>query len=99
MRRQNKGSCPIHGDKYMAKEGAAYYCAAPTPGEMSSKCFYHPRASHPKEAKRIIKKRAEEKKGTPNFWKVMEDEWKRKKENRKKAIAAYNKKKLTLASE
>ncbi len=46
----SKCSCPIHGKKYMFREGrngnverkGALYCHFPTPNEDFSMCFYHP---------------------------------------------------------
>lgn len=35
--------CPRHGSEFMITDGGAVYCIAPTPGEISSKCFFHPR--------------------------------------------------------
>lgn len=75
-------NCPKHGTKYIIKDGASYYCGAPTPGEMFSRCFYHPNVSHPKETKMIMKRRQAEDKSKPNLWKIMEEEWKRHKKNR-----------------
>ena len=37
-------SCPRHGTKHIHYEKGVCYCAVPTPGELSSKCFYHPTA-------------------------------------------------------
>jgi hypothetical protein len=41
----NKATCPIHGTKFMIREGTAkcspYYCNFPTPNERFSRCFYH----------------------------------------------------------
>ena len=73
-RRKQRGACPRHGDKFMASEGAAYYCAAPTPGELTKKCFYHP-VNHPKETKKLQMKMKEEAKGKPDLWKVLQKEW------------------------
>jgi len=82
-----KGSCPKHGSKYMTKEGASWYCAAPTPDEISSKCFYHPHKSHPKENKFLAKKRAEEAKGTkPDVFAAIIGEWDRHKKNRREQL-------------
>lgn len=47
-RHKNKTlSCPRHGIKYMVTFNAGVrYCAAPTPGELSSKCFFHPTSKY-----------------------------------------------------
>ena len=37
-------SCPRHGIKFIFYQKGICYCTAPTPGELSSKCFYHPTA-------------------------------------------------------
>lgn len=38
-----ESGCPRHGNKFLHTDGhGAIYCLAPTPGELSSKCFYHP---------------------------------------------------------
>ncbi len=81
-RSKNTGCCPRHGVKYMTREGASFYCGAPTPGEISKKCFYHPNANHPKETKTVMKRRKLEARSKPNLWKVMEEEWNRHKKNR-----------------
>ena len=91
-RNKNKGVCPRHGSAFMKQEGASYYCEAPTPGEISKKCFYHPTNNHPKELETIAKKRAKERKGKPNLWKVMEEEWRRNKENRIKSRDKFRQK-------
>lgn len=99
-REKNTGSCPTHGTEFMIQEGHSFYCTAPTP---RGKCFYHPKANHPKDSAYIIKKRKqEERECKPNLFKVMVEEWERHKKNRirsrnkqrraakKKLLASFN---------
>ena len=40
---KRENGCPRHGTEYIHSDGhGAIYCIAPTPGELSSRCFYHP---------------------------------------------------------
>lgn len=52
-RRRIKGlKCPRHGTKYLVTEDSIVYCGAPTPGEISDKCFYHPQTAYKKTDKK-----------------------------------------------
>lgn len=63
--------CPRHGIKYIVTElGGVRYCSAPTPGELTAKCFYHPtnRCAIPKE-------RIDTDTKQPDVFRAMEQEW------------------------
>lgn len=80
------GICPKHGAKFMKREGASYYCVAPTPGEVSSRCFYHPSSYHPKDTIAMKKKREQERRESkPNLFKTMMREWQLHKEGKVKS--------------
>ena len=82
-RRENIGTCPKHGSKFMKQEGASYYCVASTPGEISSRCFYHPTSYHPKDTIAMKKKREQERRESkPDLFKTMMKEWQLHKKNK-----------------
>jgi len=85
---QKPRSCPKHGTKYMIKEGASYYCGAPTPGEISNKCFYHPNHTRNSERKYYKEKKAQEDADNviPNVMEVLAKEWDGYKKIRRKQL-------------
>lgn len=100
-RNTNAGGCPKHGNEYMIKDGASYYCGAPTPGQLSSKCFYHPHGGpHANQNKPGRKKKIDTEPGF-GLWNAFEREWENRKKTKlknlrkqrlraKKKLLAYN---------
>lgn len=63
--------CPGHGTEYMVTAlGGVRYCGAPTPGELSSKCFYHPTTKFNPYNGKIDNDPVQ-----PDVFRAMESEW------------------------
>ena len=43
--KRKSNPCPKHGKDYLVKENHTVYCYAPTPGEMTDRCFFHVNSS------------------------------------------------------
>lgn len=70
------GSCPRHGSRFMVTEKSGVkYCAAPTPGELTAKCFFHPTSKYAPNKDKIDNDPAE-----PNVLRAIEHEWEKHKQ-------------------